>query len=75
MKPVDLARRLRRDAAFEPAALARGKGGAHGGSAAGGRARAPDRRSFPRLPYEDIRAALAFLERGSGSARSRPRGG
>ena len=41
MKPVDLARKLRREAAFEPAALDRGKERAHGGNPAGGRAQAP----------------------------------
>ena len=65
MKPVDLARKLRREAAFEPAALDRGKAML---MAAIRQAVAPRRRPtiVPQLPYEDIRAALSFLERAFG---------
>jgi uncharacterized glyoxalase superfamily protein PhnB len=65
MKPVDLARKLRRDAAFEPAALDRGKATL---MAAIRREVEPRRRPsvIPQLPYEDIRAAVAFLERAFG---------
>jgi len=61
MKPLDLARKLRRDAAFEPAALDRGKEAL---MAAIRQDLEPTRRPtiVPQLPYEDIRAALAFLE-------------
>ena len=73
MKPVDLVRKLRRDAAFEPAALDRGKELL---MAAIRQEVGPQRRPsiVPQLPYQDIRAALSFLERALGSARSRPRG-
>ena len=62
MKPVDLARKLRREAAFEPAALDRGKAVL---MAAIRQAVEPRRRPtiVPQLPYEDIGAALSFLER------------
>ena len=65
MKPVDLVRKLRRDAAFEPAALDRGKELL---MAAIRQEVGPQRRPtiIPQLPYEDIRAALSFLERAFG---------
>src|SRR5215813_8343947 len=65
MKPVDLARKLRRDAAFEPTALDRGKGQL---MAAIRQEVEPQRRPtiIPQLPYQDIRAALSFLERAFG---------
>jgi uncharacterized glyoxalase superfamily protein PhnB len=65
MKPVDLARKLRREATFEPAALDRGKAVL---MAAIRQEVAPRRRPtiVPQLPYEDIRAALSFLERAFG---------
>jgi uncharacterized glyoxalase superfamily protein PhnB len=65
MKPVDLARKLRREAAFEPAALDRGKAVL---MAAIRQEVQPMRRPtiVPRLPYEDVGAALSFLERAFG---------
>src|SRR5712691_8764017 len=62
MKPVDLARKLRREAAFEPAALDRGKAVL---MAAIRQEVAPKRGStiVPQVPYQDISAALSFLER------------
>lgn len=65
MKPVDLARKLRRDAAFEPAALDRGKAAL---MAAIRQEVEPKRRStiVPQVPYQDIRAALSFLQRAFG---------
>jgi uncharacterized glyoxalase superfamily protein PhnB len=65
MKPVDLAKKLRRDAAFAPAALDRGKEAL---MAAIRQEVEPQRRQtiIPQLPYADIRAALAFLERAFG---------
>ena len=65
MKPVDLARKLRRDAACEPAALDRGKELL---MATIRQEVEPKRRPtiVPQLPYEDIRAALSFLERAFG---------
>ncbi len=65
MKPVDLARKLRREAAFEPAALDRGKAAL---MAAIRQEVEPTRRPtiVPQLPYEDISAALAFLDRAFG---------
>jgi uncharacterized glyoxalase superfamily protein PhnB len=62
MKPMDLARKLRRDAAFEPAALARGKAVL---MAAIRQQAEPKRRPtiVPQVPYQDISAALSFLER------------
>jgi uncharacterized glyoxalase superfamily protein PhnB len=65
MKPVDLARKLRRDAAFEPSALDRGKEALM----AAIRQEVEPRRAptvIPQLPYADIRAALSFLERAFG---------
>ena len=65
MKPVDLAKKLRRDAAFDPAALDRGKAVL---MAAIQNEVAPRRRptSVPPVPDPDIRAARAFLERAFG---------
>jgi uncharacterized glyoxalase superfamily protein PhnB len=65
MKPLDLAKKLRRDAAFDPAALDRGRAVL---MAAIQREVAPRRRPtiVPQVPYQDIRAALAFLERAFG---------
>jgi|SRR5215831_19290177 len=65
MKPVDLARKLRRDAAFEPAALDRGKDTL---MAAIRQEIEPRRRPtiIPQLPYENVGAALSFLERAFG---------
>jgi uncharacterized glyoxalase superfamily protein PhnB len=62
MKPVDLARKLRRDAAFEPAALDRGKAVL---MAAIRQEAEPSRRPtiVPQVPYQDISTALSFLER------------
>ena len=61
MKPVDLARKLRRDAAFEPAVLGRGKEAL---MAAIRQEVEPRRRPtiIPQLPYADIRAALSFRD-------------
>ena len=65
MKPVDLARKLRREAAFEPAALDRGKAVLM--AAIRQEVEAARRPTIvPQLPYEDIGAALAFLERAFG---------
>ena len=65
MKPVDLARKLRREAAFDPAALERGKAVL---MAAVRQEAEPRRRPtiVPQLPYQDIRAALSFLDRAFG---------
>jgi len=65
MKPVDLARKLRRDAAFEPAALDRGKEMLMAGIR---QELEPRRRPtiVPQLPYPDIGAALSFLEHAFG---------
>src|SRR5262245_50148553 len=65
MKPVDLARKLRREAAFKPAALDRGKETL---MAAIQQEVEPRRRPtiIPQLPYADIRSALSFLERAFG---------
>jgi uncharacterized glyoxalase superfamily protein PhnB len=65
MKPVDLARKLRRDAAFEPTVLGRGKEAL---MAAIQQEIEPRRRPtiVPQIPYEDIGAALSFLERAFG---------
>jgi uncharacterized glyoxalase superfamily protein PhnB len=62
MKPLDLAKKLRRDAAFEPAVLERGKAAL---MAAIRQEVAPTRRLaiVPQLPYQNTRAALAFLQR------------
>jgi uncharacterized glyoxalase superfamily protein PhnB len=65
MTPVELARRLRRDAALDPAALARGKEALMAAIQAEVE---PRRRPaiIPQLPYEDLGAALAFLTRAFG---------
>jgi PhnB protein len=65
MKPADLARKLRREAAFEPAALDRGKAVL---MAAIRQEVEPKPRPtiVPQVPYQDIGAALAFLERAFG---------
>jgi uncharacterized glyoxalase superfamily protein PhnB len=65
MKPVDLAKKLRREAAFEPATLDRGKAVL---MAAIRQEVESGRRPtiVPQVPYEDIRAALSFLERAFG---------
>ena len=65
MKPVDLAKKLRREAALEPAALDRGKAVL---MAAIRQEVEPRRRPtiVPQVPYEDIGAALSFLERAFG---------
>jgi uncharacterized glyoxalase superfamily protein PhnB len=65
MKPVDLARRLRREAAVEPAALDRGRAAL---MAAIRQEVAPRRwpTIVPQVPYQNVRAALAFLERAFG---------
>src|SRR6266568_2589996 len=65
MKPVDLARKLRRDAEFEPAALDRGKAVL---MAAIRQEVEPSRRQtiVPQVPYRDVNAALSFLERAFG---------
>jgi uncharacterized glyoxalase superfamily protein PhnB len=65
MRPMDLARKLRRDAAFKPAALARGKAVL----VAAIRQEVETRRRptiVPQVPYQDIGAALVFLERAFG---------
>ncbi len=65
MKPVDLAKKLRREAAFDPAALDRGKAVL---MAAIRQDVEPRRRPtiVPQVPYQDVGAALAFLERAFG---------
>jgi uncharacterized glyoxalase superfamily protein PhnB len=65
MRPVDLVRRLRREAAFEPAALERGKAAL---MAAIRREAEPRHRPtiVPQIPYLDVGAALSFLERAFG---------
>jgi len=65
MKPVDLARKLRREAAFEPAVLDRGKEAL---MTAIRQAAEPRRRPtiIPQLPYENVGAALSFLQRAFG---------
>jgi uncharacterized glyoxalase superfamily protein PhnB len=65
MKPLDLAKKLRREDAFGAAALDRGKAVL---MAAIQQAVEPRRRPtiVPQLPYEDIGAALSFLERAFG---------
>ena len=65
MKPVDLAKKLRRDAAFKPDVLDRGKAALM----AAIRQDVEPRRLptiIPQIPYADIRAALFFLERAFG---------
>jgi uncharacterized glyoxalase superfamily protein PhnB len=65
MKPGDLARALRRDAAFDPAALDRGKAVLM----AAIRQEVESTRRWtivPQVPYVDVDAALSFLERAFG---------
>jgi len=65
MKPVDLARKLRREAAFEPAALDRGKAALMAAIRQEvAAARGPT--IVPQIPYVDVRAALSFLQRAFG---------
>ena len=65
MKPVDLAKKLRRDAAFDPAVLDRGKAALM--AAIRQEVEATRRPTIvPQLPYADIAAALTFLERAFG---------
>src|SRR5207244_7927602 len=65
MKPVDLAKKLRREAAFGPAVLDRGKAAL---MTAIRQEVQPMRRAtiIPRLPYENVGAAFSFLERAFG---------
>jgi uncharacterized glyoxalase superfamily protein PhnB len=65
MKPEDLARKLRRESAVRSAALDRGKAVL---MAAIRQEVEPRRRPtiIPQVPYQDIRAALSFLERAFG---------
>jgi len=65
MNPIDLTKTLRRDAAFDPAALERGKAAL---MAMIQQEVQPMRRPtiVPRLPYENVGAALSFLERAFG---------
>jgi len=65
MKPVDVVRKLRREAAFEPATLDRGRALL---MAAIRQEVQPRRRPaiVPQLPYQDVSAALAFLQRAFG---------
>jgi len=65
MKPVDLVRKLRREAAVDPAGLDRRKAEL---MAAIRQEVQPMRRPtiVPRLPYENVGAALSFLERAFG---------
>src|SRR6266704_356596 len=65
MKPVDLVRKLRREAAFEPAALDRGKAVL---MAAIRQEIEPTRglTIVPQVPYENVSAAPSFLERAFG---------
>jgi uncharacterized glyoxalase superfamily protein PhnB len=61
VKPVDLAKKLRRDAAVDPAALDRGKAEL---MAAIQQETGPGRRPaiVPQLPYENVAGALSFLQ-------------
>jgi uncharacterized glyoxalase superfamily protein PhnB len=65
MKPMDLARKLRREATVEPGALDRGKAVL---MAAIRQEVEPKRRPtiVPQIPYQDVSAALSFLERAFG---------
>ena len=66
MKPMDLVKKLRREAAFDAAALEQGKALL---MATIQQEAQPMRRRptiVPRLPYEDVGAALSFLERAFG---------
>ena len=65
MNPIDLTKALRRDAAFDPAALERGKAAL---MTMIQQEVQPMRRPtiIQRLPYENVGAALSFLERAFG---------
>ena len=65
MKPLDLAKKLRREAAFDPAALDRGKAAL---MAAIRQDIQPRRRQtiVPQIPYLDVSAALSFMQRAFG---------
>ena len=65
MNPIDLTKALRRDAAFDPAALERGKAAL---MTMIQQEVQPMRRPtiVPRLPYENVGAALSFRERAFG---------
>jgi uncharacterized glyoxalase superfamily protein PhnB len=62
MKPVDWVKKLRRDAASDPAALDRGRKKLMAQIRSESAPRA-EPTIVPQLPYHDIRAALEFLER------------
>src|SRR4249920_3635804 len=66
MKPVDLTKKLRRDAAFEPAALDRGKAALMTAIRQEGERRRRRPTIVPQVPYQNIGAALSFLERAFG---------
>ena len=66
MKPVDLTKKLRRDAAFEPAALDRGKAALMTTIRQEGERRRRRPTIVPQVPYQNIGAALSFLERAFG---------
>jgi uncharacterized glyoxalase superfamily protein PhnB len=70
MKPVELARKLRRDAALGPGALDRGKAALMAAIRQEMDRQQVTPRSrpsiVPQVPYEDIRGALGFLERAFG---------
>jgi uncharacterized glyoxalase superfamily protein PhnB len=65
MKPMDLARKLRREAPVEPGALDRGRALL---MAAIRQEVEPKRRPtiVPQIPYQDVSSALSFLERAFG---------
>jgi uncharacterized glyoxalase superfamily protein PhnB len=65
MKPIDLVKSLRRDASFEPAALARGKAMLMSRIESESTPR-PRPTIVPQLPYRDLPAALEFLQRAFG---------
>ena len=65
MKPVDLVKELRRDAASDPAALDRGRKKLMAQIRTESTPRA-EPTIVPQIPYHDLRAALAFLERAFG---------
>jgi len=70
MKPVELVRTLRRDAAFDPEALDRGRQRLMAQIATEG-APKPRPTFVPQLPYEDVAAAIEFLERAFGFREER----
>jgi uncharacterized glyoxalase superfamily protein PhnB len=65
MRPMDLVRRLRREAAFEPAALERGRAVLMAAIRQEVE-HAPRPSIVPQVPYEDIGAALVFLQHAFG---------